>query len=266
MDFLVTGDRSVFFYLLLFFLAAGVLQTLGLGVLFFLKRSGDSRANAAYGLLLIGFGLTLLHNILNFIGLYEAYPGLKFLPLYYTLSFPVLLFFHAKLSLYPAYKLRWTDAKHLLLPVGQLLFFILLFLQPADYKAGVSRAFYNPFYGALEQGLYLVSFFAYLYFAHRYVRARRREARRLHQQQELRKALYLRTLLRVLLVLFAIHTVFVLTDFVYYEFLEINLRSVKPYVALGMLSFAVMGYWMGTYGFQVLFWGRYVFGGKQQGQ
>jgi len=35
---------------------------------------------------------------------------------------------------------------------------------------------------------------------------------------------------------------------------------VKPYVALGMLSFAALGYWMGTYGFQVLFWGRKVFG------
>jgi len=260
MDVLVTGDRTVFFYLLLFFLGAGVLQALSVGALFFLKRSGDKRSNWFFGLLLILFGLTLLHNILNFISIYEHYPWMHFLPLYFTLSFPVLLFFHAKLSLYPAYQLRWTDAKHFVLPVGQLLFFIILFLQPVSLKAAVGRVYYNPFYGAFEQGLYLVSFFAYLYFSHRYIRQRRREAYAKRDTVELRKVLYLRTLIRVLLLLFIIHAIFVLTDFVYFEFLKADLRSSKPYVALGMMSFAALGYWMGTYGFQVLFWGRKVFG------
>jgi len=260
MDFLVTGDRSIFFYLLLFLLSAGVLQALSIGGLFFFKSSGDRRSNWCFGILLVTFGLTLLHNIFNFVGLYEQYPSLYFLPLYYTLSFPVFLFFHAKLSLYPSYQLRWTDVKHFLLPVGQFLFFLYVFLQPVSFKSELGRVYYNPFYGALEQGLYLLSFYAYLYFSHRYIRQRRLEAYAKRQTKELRKVLYLRTLIRVLLVLFIIHTVFVLTDFVFYEFLDINMRSVKPYVALGMLSFAALGYWMGTYGFQVLFWGRKVFG------
>ena len=260
MDFLATGDRSVFFYILLLLLSAGVLQALAIGGLFFFKRSGDRRANWFFGLLLLVFGLTLLHNIFNFVSLYDYYPNLRFLPIYYTLSFPVLLFFHAKLSLYPSYKVRWTDLKHFLLPAGQVLFFIFMFLQPLSVKASAGRVYYNPFYGAFEQGLYLISFFAYLYFAHRYIRQRRLEAVAKRQGQELRKVLYLRTLIRVLLMLFIVHTVFVLTDFFYYEYLEINLRSVKPYVALGMMSFAALGYWMGTYGFQVLFWGRKVFG------
>jgi len=260
MDFLVTCDRSIFFYLLLFFLLIGVVQALSIGGLFFLKRSGDRRSNWFFGVLLVTFGLTLVHNIFNFIGLYEIWPEGKFLPLYYTLSFPVLLFFHAKLSLYPSYHLRWTDAKHFILPVGQLLFFMVMFLQPVSVKAGIGRVYYNPFYGAFEQALYLTFFFAYLYFAQRYIRQRRLEVKRRGNPHEYRKVLYLRTLVRVLFLLYIVHTVFVLTDFVYYEFLEINLRSVKSYVALGMLSFAALGYWMGTYGFQVLIWGRKVFG------
>jgi len=260
MDFLVTGDRSIFFYLLLFFLLVGVVQALTVGSLFFFKRSGDRRSNWFFGVLLITFGLTLIHNIFNFIELYEVWPEGKFLPLYFTLSFPVLLFFHAKLSLYPSYQIRWTDAKHFILPVGQLLFFVVMFLQPVAVKAAMGRVYFNPFYGAFEQGLYLTSFFAYLYFAYRYIRQRRLEVRRERNPHEWRKVLYLRTLVRVLLVLYIIHTVFVVTDFVYYEFLEINLRAVKFYVALGMLSFAALGYWMGTYGFQVLIWGRKVFG------
>ncbi len=261
MDFLDIGDRSVFFFLLIFLLAAGVAQNLSVGGLFFFKRSGSRRANAFYGLLLIAFGLTLLHNILDFAGIYEAFPRLKFLPIYYTLAFPTLLFYYVKLSLYPAYRLRGTDVKHFILPVFQFFFFLALFLMPADFKAGWGRAFYNPFYGAFEQFLYLTTFIAYLYFSHRYIRAKRLELRR-KQSPELKQALYLRTLIRVLFFLFVIHAVFVITDFICYEFLGINLRSVRPYVALGMLSFAALAFWLGTYGFQVLVWGRKVFGKK----
>ncbi|MCB0577689.1 MAG: hypothetical protein KDD10_00065 [Phaeodactylibacter sp.] len=261
MDFLDIGDKSVFFYILIFLLAIAAAQCLSVGSLFFFKRSGSRKANAFYGLLLIAFGLTLLHNILDFAGVYEYFPGIKFLPLYYTLAFPTLLFYYVKLSLYPAYELRWTDVKHFMLPVFQFLFFLGLFFMPVAFKSQWGRSFYNPFYGAFEQFLYLSTFVAYLYFSHRYIRAKRLELRR-KRSPELKKVLYLRTLIRVLFFLFVIHFVFVVTDFVCYEFLNINLRSVKPYVALGMLSFAALAFWLGTYGFQVLFWGRKVFGRK----
>ncbi len=259
MDFLDIGDRSIFFYILILLLAVVVAQNLSIGGLFFFKRSGSRKANAFYGVLLIAFGLTLLHNIFEFTGFYEAFPGIKFLPLYYTLAFPTLLFYYIKLTLYPAYHLRWTDIKHFMLPAFQFLFFLGLFLMPAGFKNQWGRSFYNPFYGAFEQCLYLSTFIAYLYFSHRYIREKRLELRRKHSP-ELKKVLYLRTLIRVLFFLFVIHAVFVLTDFVCYEFLDINLRSVWPYVALGMLSFAALAFWLGTYGFQVLFWGRKVFG------
>ncbi|HQU59734.1 MAG: hypothetical protein KDD02_26835 [Phaeodactylibacter sp.] len=265
MDFLDLGERSVFFFLLLFVLSIVVGQCLAIGGLFFFKRSGDARANAFFGLLLLTFGLTLLHNILYFLKVYEQFPRLKFLPLYYTLAFPTLLFYHVKLSLYPSYHLRWTDVKHFLLPGLQFLFFVVLFLLPVEVKSQWDRNFYNPFYGAFEQLLYLSTFSAYLYFAHRYVRQRRLALSRPKlQPKELKKVLYERTLIRVLFVLFVIHAAFVVTDFVCYEFLNINLRAVKLYVALGMLSFAALAFWLGTYGFQVLLWGRRVFGSKNQ--
>ena len=175
MDFLDLGEKSIFFYLLIFVLGAVAAHCMSVGALFFFKRSGDYRANAFFGSLLILFGLTVLHNILYFSGVYEYYPRLKFIPLYYTLAFPPLLFYHVKLSLYPAYHLRGTDVKHFLLPVMQFLFFFTLFLLPASVKGQWDRSFYNPFYGAFEQVLYLSSFLAYLYFAHRYVRQRRLE-------------------------------------------------------------------------------------------
>lgn len=249
-------ERSIFFYLLILVLLIVVLHGLTSGTLFFFKRSGVKRANIFFGLLLIAIGLTLLHNIFTMTGLYENHPSLYFLPIYFTLALPTLLFYYVKLNLYPAYRLRWTDAKHFVLPLGQFLFFLFLFLMPIEYKSTVGRHFYNPFFGAFEQFLYLTTFFSYMYFAYRYVRKKRLAPK---DAIEARKILYLEKLIQILFILFCIHAVFVLADFISYEFLNVNLRTVKPYAALGALSFAALVLWLSVYGFQVLVWGRKIF-------
>ena len=260
--------HSWLYYLLLLSLGGGVLMSITAGSLFFLKRSGVKRANIFYGLLLLCIGGTLLHNIIYVIGFYDHYPAYKFFPIYFTLAIPTLLFFHVKLSLYPEYRLRWSDAKHFALPLAQWLFFWSVFLRNPIDKLTVSRDFYNPFYGGLEQAIYLASFFAYLYFSYRYVSHLRQTAGAPKRQKltvaEGRKVWYLSKLLKGLFILFGIHTAFVLTDFFCYEFLFINLRSVRVYAGMGALSFAAMVYFLSVYGFQVLFWGRKRLGGKQK--
>lgn len=254
-------EHSIFFYILLFLLGGGALYGGGVGTLFFFKRTGDKRANAFFGMLLLSFSLTLLHNTLYIAGFFEAFPKWKFLPVYFTLTFPPLFFYYVKLNCYPSYRFRWTDLKHAILPLGQLSFFLVLFFMPVSYKSQIDRNFYNPFYGAFEQFLYLTTFFAYLYFAYRYTIERRREVkhRKSRTPYEVKRVIYLEKLLQILFFLFCIHTVFVLVDFVSYEFLQINLRSVKTYAALGALSFAALVYWLSIYGSQVLIWGRRVF-------
>lgn len=249
-------ESKYLFYLLIAVLALGVMQALVIGGLFFLRRWGEKRANLFFGLLLITFGLTLLHNIFNMTGFYAQFPSWYFLPIYYTLAFPTLLFYYVKLSLYPSYQLRWTDAKHFLLPVGQGLFFLVMFATNIEFKSQFGRHFYNPFYGAFEQFLYLLTFFAYMYFAFRYIRHKRKTVR---DKIEAKKILYLRYLIQILFVLFCVHAIFVVWDFFTYEFLNINLRTVRPYAALGALSFAALIFWLGTYGVQVLLWGKRVF-------
>lgn len=249
------GEHSIFYYLLLAVLAAQVIYSLGIGVLFFGKSSGEKRSNACYGLLLITFALTLLHYWLVLAGVYERYPSLYFIPIYSTLSLPTLLFYHVKLRMYPQYQLRRSDLKHFILPIGQFVFFVFMFFSSMDFKADYGRQFFNPFYGALEQGLFLSLFFAYLFFARRYVVQKRNSLR---DKSELRKVLYARKLLQVLFYLFCIHTFFVLSDFISYQFWDLNLRSVKIFAALGILSFAAILFWLGIYGFQILLWGRKV--------
>lgn len=257
---MLLGQHSIPFYLLIAVMAAGVLQSTITGGLFFFKSSGIKRSNYFFGALLICFGLTLLHTILILLDFYNKHPELKFLPIYFSLAFPVLLFYYVKLDLYPAYRLQPSDAKHFVLPVSQFLFLLINCLLPVEYKMQTDRYFYSPFYGAFEQFLYLTLFFAYLYFARRYIVQRRKDNR---DPSQVRRLYYLRKLVKILFILFVIHSVMVVSDFVAYEFLQVNMRAFKPYAALGVLSFTALVLWVGTYGFQVLLWGRRVFGRKK---
>ena len=251
------GHHTIPFYILITFMAVGVLQSLSIGGLFFFKSSGIKRSNYFFALLLICFGFTLFHNILFLIDFYDFYPRLKFLPIYFTLSFPVLLFYYVKLDLYPTYRLKPSDAKHFVLPVGQFIYLLINCLLPLDQKFQTDRCFYSPFYGAIEQLLYLSLFFAYLYFARRYIIHRRKKNR---DPSQVRRLFYLRKLVKVLFILFLVHAIMVVTDYAAYEFLQVNMRAFKPYAAFGILSFTALVLWVTTYGFQVLLWGRRIFG------
>jgi hypothetical protein len=253
------GNHSIPFYLLIGIMAISVLQAGTVGVLFFFKSSGIKRSNYFFGLLLICFALTLLHNILILCDVYEHYPRWKFLPIYFTLFFPVLLFYYVKLDLYPAYQLKRSDLKHFILPVGQFLFLLINCLLPIHLKLQTDRFFYSFFYGAIEQALYLSLFFAYLYFARRYIVQKRRDNR---DPSQVRRLFYLRKLVKILFILFVFHAVMVISDFLAWEVFRRNMQSSKPYAALGILSFTALVLWVGTYGFQVLLWGRRVFGRK----
>lgn len=239
------GTHSFYFYILMALLGLGVLQGLFMGLVFMVQRGIRARVNIYYGLLLVAFSLTLLHNIFLLGGLDEYLNW----PIYFTLSFPPLLFYFVKLSLYPHYRLRLTDVKHFILPVGQFLFFIYVFVS----QPGLERHFLNPFYGALEQLLYLITFFFYLYSANKYIQHKSAHRGR---NTDLRRVAYMQMLVYIFWVLFFVHTAFILTDFVSYEFFQVNLRSLKLYVGLGALSFAVLVYWLGIYGAQSLIWGK----------
>lgn len=248
-----SGGHSIFYYVLLLAVGAVALQVITTGILFFFKRSGEMRANACFGTMLIAFGLTQVHYIFLLTGLSRQFPVLSVLPLYYTLLFPPLLFYYIKLSLYPAYRFRWTDAKHFFLPLGQCLFFV--FLTISNTSVLLEREFFNPFYGGVETALYLLTFFAYLYFGYRFIRQKREYVR---LGAEIKLTRYLGKLVKVLFFLLCVHSALVVSDFLGYEILQLNLRFFKPFAAIGILSFTVMGLWLGIYGFQVLVWGRKV--------
>jgi len=252
----VMDINYLLFQFLMLLLVTLVAQSLILATFFTFQPTGERRANLFFGVLLGVFGLTLLHYVFTFIGFYDQHPELIFIPLYFTLSFPVLLFYFVKLNLYPNYTFRLTDSKHFLLGAFQFLFFVGLFFTPLSMKEGIEREFFNPFFGALEHALYLILFPSYLYFAYRYVMRKKKWARTV---QVRKKVIYLQKLIEILFILFCVNALFLLFDFFSYEVFGLNLRNFKIYAALGVLSFAGMLFWINLFGIQVLMWGKPLF-------
>ena len=244
--------RLLFFYLPIGLMAASTLAAIGIGTLFFLKRSGDRRANGLYGGLLVAGGLTQLHFLLLFSGVFDRHPALEFLPIYFTLWLPVLLFLHVKISLYPSYRMRIGDLKHFIFPVAQLLFFVSIWLVPS-FRRPEGRYFYSPFYGGLEQALYLIVWPAYIIFSYQYLRRKRAQLRR----RTLPRLLwYIRKLLKGSMLFVIAYAILAVSDFVSYNYFFVDMRSQEWYAGAQSLSYTVLLIWLTIYGFQVLLWGR----------
>lgn len=248
----MNAARLLSLYLPALAMAVSLLAAIGIGGLFFLKRSGEVRANRLYGALLIAGGLTQLHFLLLFTGAFSHYPELEFLPIYFTLWLPVLLFFHVKISLYPRYRLRLGDLKHFIFPFAQLLFFISLWLLPS-FRLPDGRYFYSPFYGGLEQAIYLVVWPAYIVFSYQYLRRKRAQ---LSRRTLPRLLWYMRKLLKGSMLFVIAYAILAVSDFVFFNYFFVDLRGRPWYAGAQSLTYTVLLVWLSVYGFQVLLWGR----------
>ncbi len=218
-----------------------VLLSLISGLLILLARTERRKAKFFYSLLVFSFGLTLLYRFFVIINIFDKQPDLLFVPLYFTLAFGPLLFLYVKLRLFPDYKFVLSDGKHLFLPLGQFIFFLYFFLQPVEVKEMMGRDFYSPFYGSVEMLLYIFSFYFYILAAFRFVKFKEEHISTLLQRREI---IYLKILLKILLLLFWFNSAYIILDFVSYNFFKINLHNLRGFKRIGDISFAAMAFWI----------------------
>ncbi|MEM6396139.1 MAG: hypothetical protein AAF741_07305 [Bacteroidota bacterium] len=251
--------------LTLFIMGAAVVVCTMVGCLFFFKRSGHIWGNRSFGLLLLLGAATQLHYLFDYSGVFAEWRELRFRPYYFTLWLPVLLFYYIKLTLFPRYRPRVSDLKHFALPVGQTLYFVLMWLMPDLRHPDDGRFFYSPFYGGFEQALFLFGVPIYLIFSFQYFRRSVSPARsgRLSATSKIasgqglnRTQWYVRHLIRGTLVFWSIYAIVALVDFFVFKFIGKDLREIELFATAGALSFSGLLYWWCTYGFQVLIWGR----------
>lgn len=221
-----------------------------IGLLFFVKRSGSRPANRLYAILLLVAAGMQLHFIFAATHFSAATPQWPYLPIYFSLSLPVLFFYYVKITLFPKYRPRRTDLKHGILPLGQIFYLWAIFLVPA-WRVPGGRHFFNPFYGGLEQALFIALFPLYIGFAYRFFRHRRRSVGHLS-----RNLWYVQKLLKGTALFVLSYAILGLSDFLLYKFFHVDPRTFPLFAALAAGSFSTLVLFFVVYGFQVLLWGR----------
>lgn len=232
-----------------------------IGILFFFKQSGQRVANLLYGSLLLLCAGVQLHFIFAANEWPFEAPLWPYLPIYFSLSLPVLFFFHIKLTLFPKYRVKVSDTKHAILPIGQFLYLWAIFLVP-EWRIPGGRYFYNPFYGGMEQALFIMLFPMYIIFGYQYFRARKRSPGASPDRQ----LWYIHKLLKGTMFFVLAYAILGLSDFMVFKFLHIDLMEKSWFAALSAGSFSSLVLFFGVYGFQVLLWGRKLLKSKGVGR
>lgn len=230
----------------------GLNLLVALGLMF--RKKANKRADYFMAGLLVCFAFTCLHHVFILQNIYQEKPQWLFLPIYLTLALGMTMFYAVKLRLFPAYRFVGSDLKHFILPVGQWLYFAILFLgYGTAYREGLGRTFYSPFYGGLEMALYISTFYFYLFGSYRYTQLKISALRKQKEGGEpLFEAFVLRRFLRVMIFLFWVNSAYILIDFGMYELLQLDMHDFRGFTRFGDLSFAAMAGWAGLSGLQLL--------------
>lgn len=220
-------------------LQAGLLLgTLATAGVYLVKRSGNRTANLFFAILLLAFGGCIGALVLEHLALTTRFPRLRYLPVWLTFAIGPAWFYYVKLSLFPAYALRWSDAKHAVFPVSQLLYYVYCFLAGRD---GLRQEFLFGFAASTyEQSLFLLSVFGYLFGAYRYLRFRAREIGPRRERWDYWRVRHLRHVQRVLVVLLVFNFMFVAYNFAVEQASGAGLLHLRGFYASSSLSFGLI--------------------------
>ena len=237
----------------IFALGTTVALTASMSALYLIRRRSDNRwANLLFSLLLAAFALTLLDNLIAFTGFGQRHLRIASLPFYTSFAIAPLIFFYTKARLYPHFELSRRDFKHIILPITQFVLLSWVFLQGTETSIYFRTNFFNPFYGNLEKLIFILQFFSYLYFSYTFI---------LHERQKFQTKTFLentsnrafrkhflvlgwlKRFTKTLVILFAVYTFFIATDYIFLRFLDTNLQNKLLFSIAYEFSFAAMPVW-----------------------
>lgn len=240
-------------YFVLWVLIASIVQAGILGVVFLFRKEENQKANLFFGALLLAFTSSAIAILLlRSRTLMPDFQHVYHLPLWLTLFFGPLLFYHVKFTLFPTYKMRSSDVKHFVLGTLQVGFLIYMCLQPLLRQNEIWQAFIMPYYGPLEYAAFLTTLFLYLTISYRYIRYKLAILRKRQAENDIEEATSLRWMVKVFVLLMSIYSFLAITDFIAFNFYNINLYELDRFTYAGDLVFAVMLFWLGYHGLKQL--------------
>lgn len=230
-------------FMFLIFLLGGVMASW-----YFIRLVGKREANLLLAIFLGALALSLLHNLLVNIGIFNKQPYYYFIPIWYTLSFGPLLLFFVKSRLFRPFHLQKKDFKHFIIPILQATFYLSVGFRDATFKAQLWESDYIPLYKPIEGFFYIIGFSAYLYFSYRFIRYKLALLQRKKAYAwEVDKVNRLKRMVKGLILLFSISAAYIIGDFCTYQFLGLNLYNIRGFTYIGDISFTLMVLWVSYY-------------------
>ncbi len=225
-------------------LVAALLQSLlivgafGTAFGYFTKRSGNRSSNIFFALLLVAFALSIGSLVFEHLGLPAKHPSLRFVPLWFTWTIGPAWFFYVKFSVFPSYQWRWTDAKHFVMPAGQAVYYTAVFF------GGLGEIVPETIFGfratTLDEVIFLLSVFGYLFASYRYLRYKARKIGEQRLRWDYWKVKLLRRSQRVLFVLLTFNFIFVVFNFTTVQQSGVGLLHLRGFYASSSLSFGLI--------------------------
>jgi hypothetical protein len=223
-----------------------------IGFLWLFRRARPNPlSNKLYAFLLWAFSFTMLDRFLVYSDIAVHYPRFSFLPIYFSFSLGPLLFYYVKSRLYPKFRLHRADIKHFIFPVVQGVILLYIGFQGEEAKRSFKTRFFSPFYGNFEKGVYILLFFFYLYSAYRFIGHERillsripLKSRSSVIRRQILIAGWLKRMVKVLFILFAVNASFILVEYFSFKVFKINLNGKAMFSSLTELSFGSMIGWL----------------------
>ncbi len=143
--------------------AGAILAGLAVGVGLLVRRTGDRRAQAWLGALVLLTSATFANDLLCEVGVCTAYNALYFLPLDFSLAIGPLVYLYVRERVRPGLEPR--DAVHAILPLAQVAFWLSVGFRSVAFKEWLWRAVVSPYVGPATGALFVVVSGAYVWAA-----------------------------------------------------------------------------------------------------
>jgi len=225
-----------------------------MSIWYFFRPVGKREANWLLSFFLGVLVLSLLHNLLVNIGIFNENPRWYFIPIQYHLALGPLLFFYVKSRLYRFFHLQRKDFKHFILPTVQAVSYLTVGFADAATKEAVWNNSYIPFGKPLEGFFFVVGFSFYIYFSYRFIRYKiNLLTKRNGFAWEVDKVRRLKRMVKGLFPLFLVSAGYIVGDFIVYQLLGVNLYDIRGYTYIGDISFSLIVLWVSYYAFRNAF-------------
>lgn len=242
-------------WLTIFAMAGSIAIGFFTAFLLLIRRDIENPWINCFFLLLIGSTtFTLFDKFLDYIAIADTHKSLSVLPFYMSFAVGPLTFFYVKSRLYQHFKPHRRDLKHFILPIVQSVLLAVVSISSVSSKQAFENHFFSPFYGNFEKGIFVAQYLAYLYFAYRFINHFKtvltndyRRKKEVVKFPAIKKQIlvvgWLKRFIKVAIILFIIHGIFVYSDYFSYRLFGANLQTKALFSSLYQLSFAACLIW-----------------------